>query len=77
MAGKAPFGPIQKGFFSTAKASQGVATSQERTFPQSFSFEILRSSLEKKVWAPLGLVASATQLSRTFKGSFQSLGNDS
>ena len=48
MAGKAPFGPIQRGFFSTAKASQGVATSQERTFPQSFSFEILRSSLEKK-----------------------------
>ena len=40
MAGKAPFGPIQKGFFSTAKASQGVATSQERTFPKSFSFEI-------------------------------------
>ena len=31
-----------KGIFFTAKASQG-ATSQERTFPQSFSFEILRS----------------------------------
>ena len=35
-----------KGIFFTAKASQG-ATSQERTFPQSFSFEILRSWRKK------------------------------
>ena len=77
MAGKAPFGPIQKGFFFYCQSLSRSSNFSRKNISPKFLLWNSTFFSWKKVWAPLGLVASATQLSRTFKRSFQSLGNDS